>query len=254
MKNAVPLPAFQDNYIWSWFDGKAAVVVDPGDADVVTAWLEANDYPLQDILLTHWHSDHTGGVDTLRQRYGARVIGPAAERERLPALDVAVVEGDHVASGGEDFTVMEIPGHTLGHIAYVGADCVFCGDTLFHTGCGRLFEGEPEQMYQSLARLAALPEHTTVYCTHEYTLANLAFARRVEPDHDLLRQVEADAKQRRAQDAPTLPTTIGAQRAFNPFLRADEVALAEAVSGMVGQAVPPGVDTFAALRALKDRS
>ncbi|MHA7833027.1 MAG: hydroxyacylglutathione hydrolase [Algiphilus sp.] len=254
MKNAVPLPAFQDNYIWSWFDGEAAVVVDPGDADVVAAWLDANGYPLRDILLTHWHPDHTGGVDALRHRYGARVVGPSAEQARLPALDLAVAEGNRVRAGGEDFTIMAIPGHTLGHIAYVGADCVFCGDTLFHTGCGRLFEGEPAQMYESLARLMALDADTTVYCTHEYTLANLAFARSVEPDHALLRQIEADAQQRRAQDQPTLPTTIGEQRSFNPFLRADEAALAEAVSGAVGHHVAAGVDTFAALRALKDRA
>jgi len=254
MKNAIPLPAFSDNYIWSWFDGEGAVVVDPGDAAVVTEWLNAHNYPLKDILLTHWHPDHTGGVDALRRDYGARVVGPAAERERLPALDVAVEDGDTVESGGERFRVIAIPGHTLGHIAYVGSDCVFCGDTLFHTGCGRLFEGEPSQMYDSLSRLTALGGDTTVYCTHEYTLANLAFARRVEPDNTELAEVEQDAKQQRANEQPTLPTTIAEQRRFNPFLRADDPAVASAVSAAIGQATTPGVDTFAALRALKDRA
>lgn len=253
MKNAIPLPAFNDNYIWSWFDGDGAVVVDPGDAAVVEAWLEENHLSLKDILLTHWHPDHTGGVDALRRHHGARVIGPAAERERLPALDIAVEDGDTVESGGEQFRVIAIPGHTLGHIAYVGSDCVFCGDTLFHTGCGRLFEGQPAQMYESLSRLMALDDETTVYCTHEYTLANLAFARRVEPDNAALASVEREAQQQRAEHRPTLPTTIGAQRQFNPFLRADEPALAATVSEVVGQPTAPGVDTFAALRALKDR-
>lgn len=254
MKNAIPLPAFNDNYIWSWFDGDGAVVVDPGDAAVVENWLAQNHYPLKDILLTHWHPDHTGGVDALRKSHSARVIGPAAERERLPALDIAVEDGDTVESGGEQFRVIAIPGHTLGHIAYVGADCVFCGDTLFHTGCGRLFEGQPAQMYDSLSRLMGLDDECTVYCTHEYTLANLAFARQVEPDNAELARVEREAQQQRAKHLPTLPTTIGAQRQFNPFLRADDPALAAAVSAAVGQATAPGVETFAALRALKDRS
>jgi hydroxyacylglutathione hydrolase len=253
MKDAIPLPAFTDNYIWAWHRDGAAAVVDPGDAEVVHRWLAAENLHLSDILLTHWHPDHTGGVAALMAETGARVSGPAAEADRIPPMDRQLVDGDSLEVLGESFRVMSVPGHTLGHIAFVGKDCVFCGDTLFHMGCGRLFEGSPEQMHRSLAALAALSPDSLVYCTHEYTLANLDFARRIEPENPRLAAVEAAARAARADNRPTLPTTIGEQRAANPFLRSEDPELAEAVSRQAGEALAPGLPTFAALRALKDR-
>ena len=253
MKDAIPLPAFRDNYLWVWHADGAAAVVDPGDAAVVRKWLDETGHRLTDILITHWHPDHIGGVAELVSATGARVLGPAAEQDRMPPLDTALADGDTIEVLGTRFEVLGVPGHTLGHIAYAADDCVFCGDTLFHIGCGRLFEGTPEQMHESLGRLAALPDDTTVYCTHEYTLANLAFALRVEPDNADLERIDAAARAARDADRPTLPTTIGEQKRANPFLRADDPAGAEAVSRATGERVQPGVPTFAALRALKDR-
>lgn len=252
MKDVIPLPAFTDNYIWAWQHDGDAVVVDPGDAGVVRAWLAAENLRLSDILLTHWHPDHTGGVAALKAETGARVSGPAAEAERMPPMDRSLTEGDSLEAPGGRFRVMAVPGHTLGHIAFVGEDCVFCGDTLFHIGCGRLFEGSPAQMHASLTALADLSDETLVYCTHEYTLANLRFAREVEPGNPRLADIEQAARARRDRGEPTLPTTIGEQRSANPFLRSGDAALAAAVSERCGKAVAPGLDTFTALRALKD--
>lgn len=253
MKDAIPLPAFSDNYIWAWQREGRAVVVDPGDAKVVTDWLHAEQLELTDILITHWHPDHTGGVAALVKASGARVSGPTAEAEKIPPMDCSLTDGDHIEVPGGAFRVMTVPGHTLGHIAFVGDDCVFCGDTLFHMGCGRLFEGSPEQMHTSLEALAALDSEHLVYCTHEYTLANLDFARRIEPNNAQLTAVEDAARAARAENHPTLPTTIGVQRAANPFLRSGDPALAEAVSRAAGKKVTPGLATFTELRALKDR-
>ena len=253
MKDAIPLPAFTDNYIWAWHRDGHAAVVDPGDADVVRAWLAAECVQLSDILITHWHPDHIGGVATLVAETGARVCGPAAEADRIPPMDRQLADGDTLEVLGDAFRVMAVPGHTLGHIAFVGDDCVFCGDTLFHMGCGRLFEGSPEQMQHSLAALASLDGDSLVYCTHEYTLANLDFARHVEPENPRLTAIEEAARAARAEHRPTLPTTIGEQRAANPFLRSEEPELAEAVSRQIGERIAPGLPTFSALRALKDR-
>lgn len=253
MKDAIPLPAFTDNYIWAWHRDGRAVVVDPGDAEVVKAWLAAENLKLTDILITHWHPDHIGGVAALVAETGATVSGPKAEADRIPGMDRLLADGDRLEVPGGHFRVMAVPGHTLGHIAFVGEDCVFCGDTLFHMGCGRLFEGSPEQMHRSLGALAALDADSLVYCTHEYTLANLAFARQIEPDNTQLTAIEEAARGARDAGHPTLPTTIGEQRAANPFLRSDEAALAEAVSRHAGETVATGLPTFTALRALKDR-
>ena len=192
------LPAFSDNYIWLLQDSgqQRCAVIDPGDAAPVLAWLNAHPgWRLSDILITHHHHDHVGGIAQLKAATGARVVGPA--RETIPERDRALSDGDSVEVLGHTLSVIEVPGHTLGHIAYYQAEqhWLFCGDTLFAAGCGRLFEGSPAQMHASLQRLAALPDRTLVYCTHEYTLSNLRFAQAVEPDNaqiaERLRQVAA---------------------------------------------------------------
>lgn len=254
-----PLPAFSDNYLWLLSDGQRAWVIDPGEAEPVTAALAARDLRLEGILLTHWHPDHIGGVEALRRDTGCWVAGPAAEQARMPALDHALVDGDRIGAGPLDFRVLGVPGHTLGHIAYHHAGdgdlpgLLFCGDTLFHTGCGRLFEGSPAQMLASLDRLAALPDATRIYCTHEYTLANLHFARGLEPDHAGLAASEAEARAARAEGRPTLPTTMALQKATNPFLRSRDPQLAGRIARDHGIAADDPLAVFATLRQLKDR-
>ena len=221
----IPLPAFNDNYIWMLHDGQHAVVVDPGDAQPVLTALQNERLQLQGILVTHHHSDHTGGVDILRQATGAQVFGPA--HEPMPEPLRRLVGGDTVQLLGLDFSVFDVPGHTAGHIAYFcnsanlgsGGPLLFCGDTLFSAGCGRLFEGTPAQMLASLDQLAALPAETRVCCTHEYTLGNLRFAQEVEPDNAALMAHAQLCKDLRAQGQPTLPSTLRLELQINPFLR-----------------------------------
>lgn len=247
------LPAFSDNYIWLLQDTakRRCAVVDPGDAGPVLEWLEAHPgWVLEDILVTHHHHDHVGGVQTLKQATGARVCGPA--NERIPARDLALDDGDRVQVLGMDFQVIAVPGHTLGHIAYYGAPLLFCGDTLFAGGCGRLFEGTPEQMHQSLSRLAALPAETQVYCTHEYTLSNLRFAKAVEPSNRELGQRFDDVTRLRANDRITLPSTIALERATNPFLRTAETSVKQKADEWKGHSNPSQAAVFAALRSWKD--
>jgi hydroxyacylglutathione hydrolase len=253
--NLVALPAFSDNYIWMLHDGRAAIVVDPGDAAPVLAALDAHDLELAGILVTHHHPDHVGGIEDLRPRLRGLVHGPA--RERIPPPFEPQREGDHVTVLGRAFEVIDVPGHTAGHVAYLSLDdgpapLLFCGDTLFSAGCGRLFEGTAAQMQASLGKLAALPDDTRVCCTHEYTLANLRFALAVEPDNaDVaahLRRCEA----LRAQGQITLPSTIGHERRINPFLRCTEPAvIAAARSQGVTDDTPVAV--FAGLREWKNR-
>jgi hydroxyacylglutathione hydrolase len=248
------LPAFADNYIWMLHDGRQAVVVDPGDAAPVEAGLAARGLRLAGILVTHHHADHVGGVDELRERYRVPVWGPAAET--IPEPYEALAEGDVVEVLGRRFQVLEVPGHTAGHIAYLELDAgasplLFCGDTLFSGGCGRLFEGTPAQMHASLQRLAALPGGTRVCCTHEYTLANLRFARAVEPDNAALQAYVAECTSRRDDGEPTLPSTIAREREINPFLRCTEAAVVDAARGHGAQG-DGEVEVFAALRRWKD--
>lgn len=251
----IPLPAFADNYIWLLHDGQKALVVDPGDAKPVLDSLQREGVQLQTILVTHHHADHTGGVAELRDVTGATVFGP--ENEPMPEPLTRLAEGARISSLGLEFVVMEIPGHTLGHIAFycaqVGdAPLVFCGDTLFNGGCGRLFEGTPAQMQTSLQRLASLPGHTQVCCTHEYTLSNLKFAREVEPDNTLLATYQAHCVTLREQGLPTLPTDITTQFQINPFLRTHLPTIAASVARF--DAVQQAQDgTFAALRQWKNR-
>ncbi|MBL8447265.1 MAG: hydroxyacylglutathione hydrolase [Zoogloeaceae bacterium] len=250
----IPLPAFRDNYIWTLRHHRSAVVVDPGDADPVLHYLEDQGLDLTAILVTHHHADHVGGIGTLRRRWPVPVFGPA--REAIPACSHPLAEGDRVrlAIPSLELEVLEVPGHTLGHIAYLGAGFVFCGDTLFSAGCGRLFEGTAAQLQASLARLAALPPETLVYCTHEYTLANLRFARQVEPDNPGREDYRRDCEGRRAIGAPTLPSTIGRERAVNPFLRTTEPAIIAAVTTWQGRPPEDDAACFAALREWKNQA
>lgn len=220
----IPLPAFADNYIWMLHDGQNALVVDPGDAQPVAQALLHEGVQLQGILVTHHHPDHTGGVNVLRERYGATVYGPAAEV--MPEPITRLSDGDRLTLLGLDFGVMQVPGHTAGHIAYFCTDpentpLLFCGDTLFSGGCGRLFEGTAAQMQASLHRLASLPGTTRVCCAHEYTLSNLKFAIEVEPDNPQLAAYHNHCTALRAGGFPTLPSSIAMERQINPFLRAD---------------------------------
>ncbi|MGF0238344.1 hydroxyacylglutathione hydrolase [Rhodococcus sp. IEGM1300] len=247
------LPAFTDNYIWLLQDPQThrCAVVDPGDAAPVQAWLNANpEWTLSDILITHHHHDHVGGVEQLKKTTRATVYGPASET--IPGRDVALKDNDRVHVLGCDFDVIEVPGHTLGHIAFYHKGLLFCGDTLFAAGCGRLFEGTPEQMHTSLTRLAALPDDTLVYCTHEYTLSNLRFAVAVEPGN--ANTVDRLATVTRQRDAGiiTLPSSVGLEKRTNPFLRTGETSVKEKVDERNGVVNRAPSEVFAALRAWKD--
>ena len=255
MTTIIPIPAFRDNYIWALRNGANAAVVDPGDAAPVLAWLDANGVQLSAIIATHHHADHVGGVVALRAKYDVPVYGPA--REPIPQRTHALSEGDRieVPGVGVAFTLLDIPGHTAGHIAYhtTGADpLLFCGDTLFAGGCGRIFEGTPDQMWSSLAKLAALPPATRVYCGHEYTLANLAFAQAVEPGNDAVRARIARERVKRDRNAPTLPSTIGDEHATNPFLRAALPGVMAAAGKHAQRTMASVVDSFATLRQWKN--
>jgi len=248
----VPIPAFTDNYFWLLQRGGEAVVVDPGDAAPVERALAARGVRLAAILVTHHHLDHIGGLAPLTARHEVPVYGPAAEAGAIRHLTQPLREGDRIEVLGTRLTVWEVPGHTLGHIAYVAEGFVLCGDTLFSAGCGRLFEGTAAQLQASLARLAALPPDTRVYCTHEYTLANLAFAAAVEPDEAAIREEIARVRALRAQGLPSLPSTIGHERRLNPFLRTAAPAVAAAARRQSGQPLSGDLAIFAALRRWKD--
>lgn len=250
-----PVPAFSDNYIWVLHDGQRAVVVDPGESSDLSAWLAGQGLLLDTILITHHHGDHTGGVAALREATGARVFGPATEPMPEPLQRVG--GGERLNLLGLAFEVIDVPGHTAGHIAFFcadvdGAPLLFCGDTLFSAGCGRLFEGTPAQMLASLDRLAALPDTTRVCCTHEYTLSNLRFARAVEPDNAALIAHTDRCTQWRAQGRPTLPSTIALEKAINPFLRTREPALWESACAHDPHTPQDPLSVFTTLRAWKN--
>ena len=265
------ISAFQDNYIWLLANNKQAVVVDPGQAEPVAKVLMERELELTAILITHHHYDHTGGVKALLKQWpNAKLYAPSAEP--LPAATaIGVTDGDTLTINelGLQFSVLSVPGHTLGHIAFYAPNglalsaedpadnsaahpLLFCGDTLFSGGCGRLFEGTPEQMYQSLTRLAALPDNTSVYCTHEYTQSNLAFCHTVEPNNTDLKEYLQKVAKLRQQGVPSLPSSIGLEKAINVFLRAHVAGVAAKVQAHTGSELNEDIKVFAALRRWKD--
>lgn len=257
MITVTALPAFTDNYLWLLERDGHAAVVDPGDASVVSMALASRGLVLDAILITHHHPDHIGGLAALAAETGAMVYGPRAESATIKGLTVLLGDGDQVRLTNLDVSleVLAVPGHTLGHIAYFEPQqrLLFCGDTLFVGGCGRLFEGTPTQMHDSLARLANLPDDTAVYCAHEYTLSNYDFIASVDPDNAAVAREFARLQALRAEGLATVPGTIAGERALNPFLRSAEPGLAAAMTAQTGQPMADSVDVFTALRRLKDR-
>ena len=254
--NVLTVPAFDDNYLWLVHDGQYAIAIDPGDADAILAALHQHHLTLVGILLTHHHADHIGGVAQLLQHSPVPVAGPRGEN--IAGVTLSLGQGDQVTIPELHFTlqVLDVPGHTRGHIAYTNKEqaWLFCGDTLFAGGCGRLFEGTPAQMVASLDQLAALPPSTKVYCAHEYTLSNLKFAIEVEPDNLALQARIITEQDKRARNIPTVPSTIAIEQATNPFLRFREPAIAKRLSvlGKLTQTAPSPVDIFATLREWKN--
>ena len=250
------LPAFEDNYIWALVDDEGdALVIDPGDAAPVLAATGNGLWPAA-VLVTHHHPDHAGGIAALRARWPTLPVF-APRDDRIPEASDRVGEGDVVQVKHWRLSVLEVPGHTRSHIAFHGgspgtAPHLFCGDTLFSLGCGRLFEGTPAQMLASLDRLAALPPASLVCCGHEYTLSNAAFAAAVEPDNAALGARRVQAAHQRASGQPTLPSTLASERACNPFLRCEVPAVQQAAATRLGRPAADAVETFAALRAWKD--
>jgi hydroxyacylglutathione hydrolase len=250
----IPLRAFSDNYIWTIRDASHAVVVDPGDAKPVLAYLAAEKLTLAAIIITHHHADHIGGVKELISGRDIPVYGP--HDPRVPDATQRLAEGESITLPhfGIRLDVMEVPGHTSSHIAYYGTDSglLFCGDTLFAAGCGRLFEGTPAQMHASLGKFMRLPDSTRVYCTHEYTLSNIRFARAADPANSALIDWDARAKAMREVDLPTVPTTIGLERATNPFVRCHEAGVIASASQRAGKSLSDAVSVLATIREWKN--
>ena len=246
------VPAFKDNYIWVLEDGTHAVAVDPGDDAPVRRFLDRTRLKLSAVLATHHHADHVGGLVGLATEWRCPTFGPA--HESVAGLDRRLEEGDRFTVPGLEIALetFDIPGHTAGHIALFGAGMLFCGDTLFACGCGRLFEGTPRQMVDSLGKLARLPGATRVYCGHEYTLANIRFAEAVEPENARLKARKAREEAKRERGEPTLPSTIEEELATNPFLRCEEPQVVTAAERHAGRRLKDHVEVFAEIRTWKN--
>ena len=248
----IALRAFADNYVWTLRDARCAAVVDPGDARPVIEYLEREKLELVAILNTHHHADHVGGNAGLLARWKVPVFGPNDERIREVTQRLKDGARCTLPHFGIEFGVMEIPGHTRSHIAFHGGGMLFSGDTLFAAGCGRLFEGTPRQMHDSLSRLMQLPDDTRVYCGHEYTLANIRFAKAAEAANPQLVKWEHAASALRARNEPTLPSTIGAEKSANPFLRCDQPGVIAAASQYAGRPLKDPVSVLGAIRDWKN--
>jgi len=246
------VPAFKDNYIWVLEEGGKAVAVDPGDAGPVEQFLEKRGLELAAVLATHHHADHVGGLPALARRWKCPTFGPAREVEAH--LDHRLSEGDRfmVPGLGFELAAIDIPGHTAGHIALWGGHMLFCGDTLFACGCGRLFEGTPAQMVASLAKLARLPGGTHAFCGHEYTMSNIRFAEALEPGNRALAERKARDAARRERGEPTVPSTIAEELATNPFLRCREPEVVAAAEAHAGRRLANEIEVFAEIRAWKN--
>ncbi len=250
-----PIPAFTDNYIWIIHDQTHAVVVDPGTASPVLKYLHSKNLQLIGILITHHHADHTQGIRDLLQSFDVPVYGPSNE----VILDIThpLNEGDHIFLNelSLNLTILDTPGHTAGHIAYYAnhpANMIFCGDTLFSCGCGKMFEGTAQQFYESLQKLSRLPDETLVYCTHEYTLNNIRFAKKIDPENSVLLSFEKKAHELQNRSFPTIPTTLALEKSINPFLRCDQPAIINSVQTHFQQIIVNPVKIFALLRQWKN--
>lgn len=248
------IPAFNDNYMYLLHDPASGVTaaVDPAQPEPILARLKEKGWELDLLLSTHHHPDHVAGNLELKEKTGCHVFGPAAERDRIPGLDTALAEGDRVGVGVEEGIVFETPGHTAGHISYwfEGSAALFCADTLFALGCGRLFEGTPAQMWESLQKFSDMPDETRVYCGHEYTQSNAHFALSVDPDNAALRARAAEIDRLRAAGEPTVPSLLGDERMTNPFLRPDDPAIRAGLD----MADASDAEVFGELRSRKDNA
>jgi hydroxyacylglutathione hydrolase len=250
--NIQSIPIFKDNYIWLIVGAKSAVAIDPGDAKPLQDFLHKHDLSLDAILITHYHSDHVGGILDLKEEYNPNIYAPKSEQ--VQGITQQVSGGDELllSSINKTLSVLDIPGHTLGHVGYYMPGILFCGDTLFSAGCGRIFEGSPQQMFDSLQKLAALPDETLVYCTHEYTAKNLEFAKTIEPSNTAIENKLNAVLELRKNNTPSIPTTIGEEKKYNPFLRCYRPEIVLHLENYFGLKISSSVEAFKYLRQLKD--
>ena len=254
MISVEPLKAFDDNYIWLVTTNEGSIVIDPGESQNLLKIVKENNLNLKAILITHHHFDHTGGVKQLKETHQCNVYGP--HDSPFKGVEIKLKENDEISIHGSTFKIIEVPGHTLDHIAYYSKEqnTLFCGDTLFSGGCGRIFEGTPDQMYESLSKLSVLDLSTKIYCTHEYTQSNLNFAIKVEPGNDNLVEYKNKIDEKRSNNEISLPTNLKLEKNINPFLRSHIVEIKENVKDFAKINYPSDLETFTAIRSLKDNS